>query len=1023
MLRSFVLHSEIIWTAALLFSSIGMTLLADEPGPDHARTEEQASIGLPLNPQRNLGTDHAKLVTEPYETGTQQAGGAVGGGRTKVRQLFSFEDNTGHTGDGQPIPYMMKEVDDLEIVWVKDNGVTDGEWCARMTVPAGVDYGNLILRGDAIKDWADYDYFALDVYVDDDHPYRMVVELWDIKSVNYATRRTYEAEFVRRGAQTLLYPINRAGRNGKMDGLSWEELSEADKIDLNNLKFVKIFTTPRKDRPATFWIDNIRLMQEDAAKPKLHVPVPSCAARAFQFGNAGSGLPGFSTVTPETAFTPETGFGFTATGGLTEKSTGWPDLLAGTHVSAGRDKTMTFQTSLPNGEYRVWLCAGPIIPSAWTGADYLLKLNDRTLEADKPDFTRYDGEEYLYRFLWTQYSERPHAAWLDYIDRMYPTRVERVTVADGALTLTARDFFLSAMIVVPAGHDADVARMAAKIRQARLEAFEAALIPATAKKPVPQPGDDAYVLYVPESWRAVSVNTAPTAEERQRVRVSAAGAPGQNVFMRVAVTPFKDLGSCKLDVSDLTGEAGTIPGSLIRGHFKNYRWQPRGVTEMVLLPSLALRVEKGVSQCFWLWLTLPADAKPGRYTGTFTFKTGTGATTSMPVDLTVHAFRLEEVLPVSFGMFYGGRQHPRPPEDIYWDVIRDQMTWMRRIGFTSVQKLDATHVTGVHTGQGTASLRMDATSVKLAKEVGFFRHPAQRTFEYTLGIGRAIGRRLIDSGGGPISPVESDPGCELKHPKFKACYIDAMRKYKAFMDSLDVPYMVWFVDEPREVPNPWNRNRADTITYAEYLKEAGFTNRYLTPMGDTQSGLDYTDLVDHTDIMCPHAAPSCARFIALTKQKGKPLQFYNSGMSRLVWGFYQWAQRSTGYTQWHWCAPFGNSMGGYPGSEWYNPFTAMAAMAPNAPSATYHGGFLYCSAYLTAAEGITDYAYVYSLQRALDRHEKAGTKAAVVLEGKALLAEIKAASPDFPNGQAAQAAARQLDSWRARIADVLTKLP
>ena len=92
--------------------------------------------------------------------------------------------------------------------------------------------------------------------------------------------------------------------------------------------------------------------------------------------------------------------------------------------------------------------------------------------------------------------------------------------------------------------------------------------------------------------------------------------------------------------------------------------------------------------------------------------------------------------------------------------------------------------------------------------------------------------------------------------------------------------------------------------------------------------------------------------IRLPKEKGKRLWFYNSGMSRLVWGFYLWAQGATGYSQWHWCAPFGNATGGYPGNEGYNPFTAMAAMAPHAPVSEFPGGFLYQTAFLDAAEGI-----------------------------------------------------------------------
>ena len=136
--------------------------------------------------------------------------------------------------------------------------------------------------------------------MEDDHPYPLTLELWDAASKNYATRCTFENVRTRPGRQTLLYPIGRARRNAK-EGLDWGELEAKDKIDLDALKRVKLFLTPLKDRDAVLWIDNIRLMQEDAAKPKLAVPLPK-GAIAYKFGGPGVKAPGFTTVTPETVF-------------------------------------------------------------------------------------------------------------------------------------------------------------------------------------------------------------------------------------------------------------------------------------------------------------------------------------------------------------------------------------------------------------------------------------------------------------------------------------------------------------------------------------------------------------------------------------------------------------------------------------------------------------------------------------------------------------------------------------------------
>ena len=145
-------------------------------------------------------------------------------------------------------------------------------------------------------------------------------------------RCTYENVTTRPGRQTLLYPIKHARRNAK-EGLEWGELEDKDKIDRDALTQVKLFLTPLKDRDAVMWIDNVRLMQEDAAKPKLAVPLPA-GAIAYKFGSAGVKAPGFTTVAPDAVFPGSAGGGFVDPKTLSAGGEGWPDGLAGTFVAA-----------------------------------------------------------------------------------------------------------------------------------------------------------------------------------------------------------------------------------------------------------------------------------------------------------------------------------------------------------------------------------------------------------------------------------------------------------------------------------------------------------------------------------------------------------------------------------------------------------------------------------------------------------------------------------------------------------------
>jgi hypothetical protein len=161
--------------------------------------------------------------------------------RSKSRLLYGFE---------QPadVTKLLEGAENANLIAVRDNGVTEGKNCARFVITKGSEYGSLKFDAEPMKNWSDFDYFAIDLTTEDDHPYVLSFELWDASSKNYATRCTFY-EKTRPGRQTLLFPINRAKRNNK-EGREWEELEPQDKIDLNGLTQVKLFLTPRKDGPS-----------------------------------------------------------------------------------------------------------------------------------------------------------------------------------------------------------------------------------------------------------------------------------------------------------------------------------------------------------------------------------------------------------------------------------------------------------------------------------------------------------------------------------------------------------------------------------------------------------------------------------------------------------------------------------------------------------------------------------------------------------------------------------------------------
>jgi len=947
-----------------------------------------------MNPRAVMPADWEALAAEPYDSG-EWAGPERDRqhGRTRQRLLYSFENR--ESGSEVLNPGGERVV----VTISSEHAVTHGESAARVVAPKGRDYSELVFGAQEIKDWAEFDYLAVDLYNPEDHARSIQFELWDDATEDYYGRYTVGTR-TRKGIQTLLFPIHHARRNGKQ-GMTWSELRPEDKIDKNRLRVAKLFFQTRKDRGAVFWIDNIRLLQEDAAMPKIAVELPGAVVAAYDFGAPGTAARRFSPVSHSDRY--EGRYGFTGRVALEDGGRGWPDPLSGTFVRPIDSGLMQFSATIAKGRYQVWLCGGPIISHRNRDTRYLLKLNDEVIYEDDPAPDIFDGETYLHRFMWTQYSARPHALWLDYIQPMYPVFKRKIKVTDGLLKLDTRNFFVSAIIVVSDKAEADFNRMSARLLQRRLRAFEHATTPPEPQARPVWAGSSDFTLYVPLADSEIGPRARPNEAERVLPRLRASGARGQNAFVRLALLPHVDLGRCSFRVGDLRGAGGRrIPIEAMRGHIANWRYGEQYTSEMALLPTFSLWGEAGVTQCFWLWVKIPDDAVAGVYSGIVSFdqdrvaSSGAAVTANppaVPLEIEVFPFRLEPKLPLALGMYYAGRQYPRPSPAVARTAMRAQMKWMRGLGFTASSIPAPIELTEMDIRAGKAQMRFDPEPFKIAMEEGLGQLPQQTFVVSQLGLARGIARRLPQI---PGAAVDHDPGVELRQPEFKRLWRHALGQYKAFLEAYKIPYAMEIVDEPREVPNPWNRNLADTMIYGKWLGELKL-NRFVTLMSDYNDGVDYSRVVEQADIVSIHGHKGAPRVFGRARVLGRRTWFYNIGMSRRDWGFYPWAYDATGRFEWHWCFVDGwkVSRGGYPGREWHNPFTPMEAPAPNAPiSAENPGGFVYTSALLNASEGIADFAYLVTLQRLIiassgdDEKQDAAAAARELLQ--ALRTEIRA---------------------------------
>src|SRR6185369_4796766 len=123
----------------------------------------------------------------------------------------------------------------------------------------------------------------------------------------------------------------------------------------------------------TIWIDNLRLMQEDAVGGSIKVKLPE-GAKAFDFGPRAACTPGF---TPVGAGGP----GITGAG-VIEAGEKWPDPLTGNGLESPAGP-FEFTAELPDGEYWVWISAGKTISDKTRGLPFVLKVGDQTLCDEK----------------------------------------------------------------------------------------------------------------------------------------------------------------------------------------------------------------------------------------------------------------------------------------------------------------------------------------------------------------------------------------------------------------------------------------------------------------------------------------------------------------------------------------------------------------------------------------------------------------------------------------------------------------
>ena len=600
----------------------------------------------------------------------------AGGGQVETKVLLGFEAQR-EPGAKWTIEDWPPEQPGKSLAELVAEHVTEGAKALRFQArPTG---GAIIFSDFVDPDWSHYDSLELDCFSTAPGP--ITVHGWFRDSAappedgDYWKRHNYQTN-LSPGASTIRFPLGGFYRGEKGSG------------HFLDTKQMLSFLVGAKD--VTLYLDNLRLVK---GSQQLAVN----GLKAFDFGPKESPVfPGFTAVYPDTAYSPQRGFGwlgrFPSSGSYQEH----PDSLFGDYIRCTGGEV--FAVDVPNGEYTVYLVLDHI--GYW---DYLY-WRTRAVEAEGKEVLHENmtPAEFLkdHYFLHQDDEELPGAdLWQKYIQHHFQPKLFKVQVADGQLDLTFRGdawgLTLACLALFPtSAHEAGqrwIGQLDARRRQEFYTNWAEVV-----HKPEPKPEVSAdeqaagFVLFQRDLAREISYNSAPGGDpaDSRALQLNWLACAGEYEAGDFCVYPLKDCGALSVKAGDLTGANGaTIPGTAVRVcaiRYKAKRIGGRISSSYQYLPACmadfsAWPIPTGVTRRFWITFKVPEAAAPGTYTGKLAV-TLAGTNREIPVKLEVCPFKLDEPQ-MSIGMYGGARPSggwgPEVNAAYRWDerteeVLRDQ---------------------------------------------------------------------------------------------------------------------------------------------------------------------------------------------------------------------------------------------------------------------------------------------------------------------------------------------------------------
>ncbi|HYE08281.1 MAG TPA: hypothetical protein VEL07_22395 [Planctomycetota bacterium] len=818
-------------------------------------------------------------------------------------------------------------------------------------------------------DWSGFDSVEIDFFVDGTAPVGVSLLIGDqawkevFDKASYWNRHN-SGFTLKPGKNAIAIPVN-----GLFRGEAGSRNNDI-KTMIDPTKIVRLDFGFKSDSPATIWIDNMRLTKEDRPEGIL----------AFDFGpEAQTVFPGFTAITWNHVHGQEgrkAGLRRNAASANRARDDTFPTRLYQDYLEVGTDKCQ-FIADVANGTWHCWVMYSDC--GYWGGEAARHKrraILAEGKEVDVDDRGEAGPADWLVRF--EAIEPKPgDSVWDLYLKSIFTARRFTTQVADGQLTLdftcdAAWSQKIAAMVIYPDAKKKEAESWIATIEaRNRAEAEGRAVFMGPHPKELAVPKDaqgKGWWLGYPDLAEAITFVDAPGAAGDGMKRAAPAGVFASSTF---AIRPLRDYGAVTVTAGELKGPAGAIPASAVEVRYAHHQLR-RGFNDVAYsivpiglrtIAGAKLELTRDLTRQFWVAVDIPANAKPGVYSGEVAVTAG-GLKTKVPLTIEVLDLRLAELdFPIGFFGLWA------PDELRGKDGTRELMTLMRRYGVTSYSGGPGI---GFHGFDEKGEPKLDFTALDAwfatAREVGF----THEVFGYG-GPGWVDG---LD--GGPHREAWEASG--KTHAEMLAKVWGAVFAHAKAANWPQINHGM--IDEPRviETAQELAANLKALHAAVPELRIGGFYSVHWdeSPLSlaiqDIFKTVTWSALGDYREID-----------MAKGKEFGREMYMYNQGADRHTFGLYTWArmnQGMRGLMNWHTSAISGYQYFDLDGRE---PDFAMVqhGVKETIPSL----------ALARCREGIIDLRYAVTLAAAADAALKAKPDDAAAKEAKDWLDGVTKAIP------------------------------